>query len=85
MSAYRYVLQGCNEANIAAVNEVALAGLPGIQLHIEKSEAGYYFISVDSEANNDKVLDLIKDAFAPLLLTVAVVMEWPPSNFSKLS
>ncbi len=85
MSTYRYVLQGCNDTNIGLVNEAARAGIPGSKLPVERSTRGYYFISVDSQADHDKVLKAVTNAFAPLGLTVAVVQNWTPSNFSDLS
>jgi hypothetical protein len=85
MATYRFVLQGCDEANIAAVNKAALAGIPGIQLPIESNAMGYYVISVDSETSHDKVLTLVKDVFEQLRLTVAETTGWTPSKFGDLS
>lgn len=84
MFTYRYVLQGCNETNIAAVNRAAGAAIAGVRLPIERSALGYYFISVESQANYEKVRTEIEEVFAPLQLTVAVIKEWTPDSFSPL-
>ncbi|HAL37588.1 MAG TPA: hypothetical protein DCP03_05515 [Polaromonas sp.] len=85
MYTYRFVLQGCSEAQIAEVNKVAYAAIHGIKLPIKKSAMGYYFMSVDSSADHDKVRALVANAFEPLLMTVALLREWAPSHFSELS
>lgn len=85
MCTYRFVLQGCSEAQIAEVNKVANAAIHGIKLPIKKSAMGHYFMSVDSSEDQDKVRAVVANAFEPLLMTVALLREWAPSHFSELS
>jgi hypothetical protein len=85
MSTYRYVLQGCNDANIAAVTAAAQARIPEIELSVEKSSKGYYFISVQSNVNHERTRVALADALWPLRVTVAIIQESIPTNFSEFS
>ncbi len=85
MSTYRYVLQGCSDAALAAAVEAISQQIPEIELSVEKSSQGYFFISVDTQANHDHMKASIARALAPLTITIAVVESWTPTGFSEFS
>jgi hypothetical protein len=85
MATYRYVLQGCNDANVAAAEAAARTRISEIELGIEKSSKGYYFISVTSDADHDSTRAALADALRPLRITVAIVKEWTPTGFADFS
>ncbi len=85
MSTYRYVLQGCSDATLAAAVQAIRTKISGIDLSVEKSSKGYYFISVDTTVNHELMKDAISGALLPLRITIAVVESWTPTNFSEFS
>ena len=85
MSTYRYVLQGCNETNLAPAVDAIHAKISGIELSVEKSSRGYYFISVNTDVDHDKVKSALAGALWPLQISVAIVESWAPTNFSEFS
>ncbi len=85
MSTYRYVLQGCSDATLASAVEAISTKISEIELSVEKSSQGYFFISVDTEANHEQMKAAIARALSPLRISIAVVESWTPTNFSEFS
>ncbi len=85
MSNFRYVLQGCNEANVASAWEAARGRIPGSAVLVERSSKGYYFISVVSDADHERIRVALTEALMPLHVTVAIIETWVPTGFSEFS
>jgi hypothetical protein len=85
MSTYRYVLQGCNDANVESVTKAAARVMGERGLNVDRSSKGYYFISVAAQGDYEGTRAALADALRPLQVTLAIIQEWVPTGFSEFS